>query len=262
MALNLREIREAKDASGNLFRSIQRQKDQYQGIWIVSAEGKVLSGHHQVKDEKNWTQEIMATIDAALTVSGPLTARKVSRVEPLPHRGIGVRPQGQVDLAIYSRYMIGDRPDGPVVIDTLTLDKGEWSSFLAPEWKVGTEWSVPVTVVRKLGRLLSPNSDQSTMPRPDDVKVAELKATVESISDKKAHIRFAGKLEARHLLEGDAARPSLSGANVEGIAVYNLEKKSMDSLFIVTTGSYRHSPPNDELRSTGAVVEWRRERKQ
>jgi hypothetical protein len=39
VAVNLYKVRAAKDASGELFRSIQRQKDQYQGIWIVSPEG-------------------------------------------------------------------------------------------------------------------------------------------------------------------------------------------------------------------------------
>ncbi len=53
--INLYKVRKATDGARELFLSVQRQKDQYQGIWIVSPDGKVLAGHQNFKDSKTWT---------------------------------------------------------------------------------------------------------------------------------------------------------------------------------------------------------------
>ena len=45
VAVNLVKIRTDPDTK-DWFRSIQLQQDQYQGIWIVTAEGKVLAPEH------------------------------------------------------------------------------------------------------------------------------------------------------------------------------------------------------------------------
>ena len=75
VAVNLYKTRNAQDAGGELFRSVQRQKDQYQGIWIVSPDGKVLAGHHEIKSHETWTQEVIATTDAALKIFGSVPPR-------------------------------------------------------------------------------------------------------------------------------------------------------------------------------------------
>ena len=36
VALNLYKIRVEKGEAGDFFRSVQKQKDQYQGLWVVS----------------------------------------------------------------------------------------------------------------------------------------------------------------------------------------------------------------------------------
>ena len=72
VAVNLYKVRRAKDAGGDLFRSVQRQKDQYQGIWIVSPVGKVLAGKHDYEDFKNGARELLETMDAGLAAFGPI----------------------------------------------------------------------------------------------------------------------------------------------------------------------------------------------
>ena len=52
VAVNLYKVRRAKDAGGDLFRSIQRQKDQYQGIWIVSPEGQKAIADYKIGGEQ------------------------------------------------------------------------------------------------------------------------------------------------------------------------------------------------------------------
>ena len=278
VAVNLYKMRQARDAGGELFRSVQRQKDQYQGIWIVSPQGKVLAGHHEMKSHETWTQEVLDTIDAALKAFGPVPRREVKKANPLPFRGQGVQTDGSVCLAIYARQMLGGgrqaapagvaasylwlwdgvlRPDGPAVIDTLTLTAKDWTALAPPKTDVGTTWPVPEAVARQFCRVLIPSSDQSAMPRPGDAKLARLTGTVESVEAGLARIRLTGAWEAVHLQEGDAKRPLRGAATAQGIAVYDLKQQAMQSLLLVFSGSYGR-PIDEAVCAAGAAVEWHR----
>jgi hypothetical protein len=280
VAVNLYKVRHAKDAGGELFRSVQRQKDQYQGIWIISPQGKVLAGHHEMKSHDTWVQEVSETVDSALKVFGPVPPRQVKPTNPLPFRGQGVQLGGSVCLAIYSRQMLGGsrqnapagvvasrrwlwdgalRPDGPPVIDSLTLSAKEWAAMAPPRTDVGTTWLVPEAVTRQFCRVLIPSSDQSSMPRPEDAKLARLTGTVESVEDGLARVRLVGAWEAVHLQEGDTKRPLRGAATAEGIAVYDLTQQAIQSVLLVFNGRYGRL--NDEaVCAAGAVVEWHRTR--
>ena len=275
VAVNLYKVRRAKDAGGDLFRSVQRQKDQYQGIWIVSPEGRVLAGHHDIKNHKTWSQEILETIDGGLRAFGSVSPRRAKRENPLPYRGRGVKPDGSVSVAVYVRSMLGGgsdsapsvvdgkdhwkwagalRPDGPPVIDSLALSPKEWSTLTPPRLEAGSEWAVPEAVARKFSRALSPSSDQSTMPRPEEAKVAELKAIVESVGKGQARIRLTGRWATEHTYN---RKPSYGWASAEGIAVYDIEKKALERVLLVFSGAFKSVPPWDKgHRPIGAVMEW------
>src|SRR5262249_45993055 len=154
----------------------------------------------------------------ALKAYGPVAPRKAGATNPLPHRGLGLHADGSVSLALYSRYLHDERADGPPVIDTLTLTKNEWTAFLPPKLQEGTRWTIPESVAKKLVRVLSPNSDQSTMPRPEEATIAKLEGQVEASDSQKLQIRWTGKLDARHLIEGDAKRVCTAAATIEGTA--------------------------------------------
>ena len=278
VAVNLYKARQAKDEGGELFHSIQRQKDQYQGIWIVSPAGKVLAGHHDFKSRETWTQEVLETANAAMKAFGPLPPRRAKPTKRLPFRGQGVQDDGAISLAIYARQMLGggrlrapasvpasrlwlwdgeDRPDGPVTIDSLTLTANERATFVPPKTDVGTTWALPETVCRQFCRVLIPSSDQSSMPLPADAKIARLNGTVESLENGLARIRLTGAWEAVHLQEGDTKRPIRGAATAEGFAVYDVKEQSIRSILILFSGIY--GPPNDEaICAAGAVVEWQR----
>jgi hypothetical protein len=280
VAVNLYKVRRAKDASGELFRSVQRQKDQYQGIWIVSPAGKVLAGHHEFRSRKTWTQEVLDTANAALKAFGAMPPRQVKSTDPLPFRGHGTQRDGTVCLAAYARQMLGGgrrnvpagvpasrhwlwdgelRPDGPVVIDSLTLTAKDWATLAPPKHQVGSTWAVPEAVARQFCRVLIPSSDQSAMPRPEDAKLARLEGTVESVEDGQARIRWTGTWEAVHWQEGDARRPIRGAATAEGLALYDVKRQAMHSVLLVFSGSYGR--PNDEsVGAVGAVVEWQSKR--
>jgi len=279
VAVNLYKVRQAKDEGGELFRSIQRQKDQYQGIWIVSPAGKVLAGHHEFKSRETWSPEVLETANAAIKSFGPLAPRQAKPTKPLPFRGHGVQDHGAVCLAIYARQMLGggrqnapagvaasrlwlwdgeDRPDGPAVIDSLSLSAKEWAAFVPLKTDVGTTWVLPEPVCRQFCRVLIPSSDQSSMPLPADAKLARLNGTVESVKDGLARIRLTGVWEAIHLQEGVSKRPIRGAATAEGFAVYDVKEQSIRSILILFSGIYGR-PNNDEaVCAAGAVVEWQR----
>jgi hypothetical protein len=278
--VNLYKVRQAKDAGGELFRSVQKQKDQYQGIWIISPAGKVLAGHHEIQNSKTWTQEVLDTADAAMKSFGPVPQRQVKPTDPLPFRGYGTLSDGGVCLAVYARQMLGGgrrnapvdvpasrqwlwdgalRPDGPAVIDSLTLTAKDWAALVPPKIKVGSTWTMPEGVSPLFCRVLIPSSDQSSMPRPDDAKLARLQGTVESVDDGLVCIRLTGTWDAVHLQEGDAKRPLHGAATAEGLAIYDLKQQAMRSVLLVFNGSYGR--PNDEgVCAAGAVVEWQSKR--
>lgn len=257
---------------------MQRQKDQYQGVWIVSPEGRVLAGRQEYKDFKNGAVELLETIDAGLKAFGDVTPREAKATQPLPHRGLGVQADGGVSLALYGRQVLGGgrhtipagiesscawywdgalRPDGPIMIDSLALPADEWTAFAPARPEAGAAWSVPEGVARKFTRLLSASSDQSGMPRPEDAKIATLQATVESVEGGVARLRFTGRWEMMHLVEGDPKRPQYGAATAEGTGLYDVEGKSMRSLLLVFDGTIRSSRPDATPNRTGAVVEWR-----
>src|SRR5262249_8388870 len=172
---------------------------------------------------------------------------------------------GSVCLAIYARQMMGGgpqnvpegvpasrrwvwngplRPDGPPVIDSLTLTAKEWAALAPPRTSAGTTWVVPAALARKFCRVVIPSSDQSAMPRPQDAKVARLTGTVEAVKDGAAKIRLAGTWDTVHLQEGDARRPLRGTATAHGIAVYDLKQQTLQSVLLVFSGSY--GPAQDE----------------
>jgi hypothetical protein len=277
-AVNLYKVRKATDGSRELFLSVQRQKDQYQGIWIVSPEGKVLAGRHEYKDFNHGSVELLETIDAGLKAFGPVQTRQAKPANLLTFRGTSAQEDGSVTLALYGRQMLGGgrnaipagvepshawlwdgelRPDGPFMLDSVELSAHEWAAFAPVKVEAGVTWSLPEAVARKLTRLLSASSDQSCMPKPEDAKVAELKAAVESVEGGVAHLRLTGRWAMMHLIEEDPKRPTYGAATAEGTAVYDVERKSMRSLLLVFSGTIRSGRPDAPLNRTGAVAEWK-----
>ena len=277
-AVNLYKVRKATDGSRELFLSIQRQQDQYQGIWVVSPEGKVLAGRHEYKDFQHGAVELLETIDAGLKAFGPVAKRQAKPTNVLPFRGVGVEADGSVSLALYGRQMLGGgrnaipagvepsqawlwdgalRPDGPIMLDSIRLTADEWTAFTPVKLEAAATWSLPGSVARKLTRLLSTSSDQSGMPLPEDARIAELKASVESVEGGAARLRLKGRWEMMHLVEGDAKRPTFGAATADGEALYDIERKSMRSLLLVFSGTIRSGRQDAPINRTGAVAEWK-----
>jgi len=210
-------------------------------------------------------RDMLAMAEAALKSFGPVQARQVKPIEQLPYRGIGIKPDGAVDLAIYRRALHQGKSDGPSMRDTLSLSKEEWSAFAPSQPSVGHEWEIPDHVARKLVRPLVYNTfgDPHSLPAPEDAKIAQLTAKVETVDGGRARIRLTGTFEAIKL---DKEYPSLSyrsTATADGIAVYDSSQQSMSSLLLVFRATYlqEEQPELKEGgRFFGAVIEWQQSR--
>jgi hypothetical protein len=222
----------------------------------VSPDDKVLGGgDFEYRD----APKVLATMDAALKSFGPVQPRKARRQEPFPFRGVGVRPDGDVDLALYRCYLHLGKPDGPHLRDTLPLKKEEWAAFVPPRSVAGAEWTIPAEVARKLVRPFCLNTLGGDMPGPEDAKVAQLTATVEAVKDGQARVRLAGTFEAVKLFK-EQNLSFRSTATAAGFAEYDLEKKTLSSFLIVFEGAYQQGaqPEVQKGRPFGAVAEWHR----
>jgi hypothetical protein len=222
----------------------------------VSPDDKVLGGgDFEYRD----APKVLATLDAALKCFGPVQPRNARRQEPFPFRGVGVRPDGNVDLALSRCFLHLGKPDGPQLRDTLPLKKDEWSAFVPPTLVAGAEWTIPPEVARKLVRPFCLNTLGGDMPGPEDAKVAQLIATVEEVQAGQARIRLTGTFEAVKLFK----EPNLSfrsTATAAGFAEYDLEEKTLSSFLVVFEGAYQQGaqPETQKGRPFGAVAEWQR----
>jgi len=258
VAVDLYKIRNDRGPGGDLFRSVQRQMDTYQGWWIVSPEGKALKLEPQARPGfvmKEHVENNLKAINEALQEWGPLKPRQVKPTDPLPCRGRGVQPDGKVTLALYGRLLHQGQPDGPMVLDSVTFGASEWAQFAPPKKAGASGWTLPDTLARALARgLLSPGCSASVF-RLEDFSQAELQAKVASVEGGRARILLSGKWKAAGFWAGEKSKPQGASATAEGVAVYDVEKKTMRSLFIVLDGKV-WGESEKTARGTGAVVEW------
>jgi hypothetical protein len=259
VAENLYRIREAKDAGGEFFRAVQKQRPaQYQGLYVVAPDGKVLSSHQQYKSEKTWPKEVLAALREGAKAFGEIQPRNVQPEDPLPQRGIGLRADRSATLAIYARLLLlGLRKEGfgPVTLDSLTLPERDWTALAPVKVDPGSEWTLPEAVARQFSRVCGPSNEDS-MPRPNEVTSVRLTGRVRSVEDEIAYVTYEGKIAGAHKTQ--AGKVCRGEASLTGVGAYDTKGGRMLSLTFVFDGTYRNVPPYDQPAKYGAVVEWRR----
>lgn len=260
VAVNLYVIRKAKDAAGDFFRTVQKQNKNYQGFWIVTPEAKVLSAHQDYRSAKTWVEDARAQIQAGIAAFGSIPPRQAKWRDPYPFRGRGVQPDGRVTLAVYIRHAHGGRPQGEGALDSIHLTPKQWEGFVPPEPAPGKGWSVPDEVARQLAKCLSPLSDQSVMPRPNEVKEVELIGNVRYIEGGMASLTFSGEIAAVHKHPFRKGKINRSSARIRGLGTYDLKAKRLLTLGLALEGVfYDHAPYDRQPHPFLAGVEWRRD---
>jgi hypothetical protein len=259
VALNLYEIRKEKGEAGDFFRQVQKQRPaQYQGLYVVSADCKVLSSHQAFKSHKTWPAEVTASLNEGIKEFGPIAPRQVERIDPTPCRGIGVQPDGAVTLAIYTRYAIKGIPLREVpdpTVDSLTLSAKEFAAFEPPARRVGATWTFPEELAKKFSRVLGPR-DEDSMPRPNEVTSVEFKGKVLRVENDVVNLGFEGQIAGNHTTQ--AKKTTQSNAKIVGAGAYDLKAGELRSFTWILDGTFRGPVPYDQPHNFHAVVEWRK----
>ena len=258
IAANLYKIRDSKDAAGDLFRSAQKQKAQYQGFWILTPEGKLLSAHHDHSD-KRWTEEVLAAIDEAIEKAGPIRPRNREPKDVLPDWGKGVQKDGRVTLAIWTRYFFEGRGIATGAIDAVTWSAKEWQEFAPPDPKAKS-WRIPAKMAVEFSRCLSTVSDKSSMPTPEEVTEVDLNGSVSRVQDGIATLSYTGYIAALHTEPFNKKYVHTAKATLRGVGTYDIAKKEMVSLLWIFEGTTRLVEETSP-HPLAAVVEWRRNAK-
>jgi hypothetical protein len=259
VALNLYVIRKQKGAGGDFFRAVQKQRPrQYQGLYLVAPDGKVLASHQNFKSYKTWPEEVLADLEPGLKAFGPVKPRAARRHDPLPRRGSGVADDGTATLAIYLRYSVARVPLKELpnpTIDSLALSAEELARLAPPKPEAGAAWTLPEALARRFSRVLGPGNED-TMPRPHEVTAQKLAGKVLAVEGGVAVLEYEGTLAGSHLTQ--AKKRTHAEAKLTGAGRYDVKARRLLSLVWVFDGVYQGPPPYDEARPYSGVVEWGR----
>lgn len=264
-ALNLYEVRKDKGPAGELWQKVQKQKPElYQGLFVVDGDGKVLAAHGKmVEPDRKWAEEVLDTFSAALARFGKVTPRDPAPRDPLPGRGLGLRRDGGITLAVYLRPMVlglDPRGLGQLALDSVNLSEDDASRFSRENAKEGQTWVIPAAIVSRFHKVLSPTSDANNLAREDEVTEARLKGKVEAVVDGVAYMRFSGRIAGEHVWEfpPHKGKKIKAEATLEGVGAADAKTGRLSRLVLVARGVFRSYPPHDDPSGYGAVLDWRR----
>ena len=267
VALHLYKIREAKNAGGDFFRSVRKQHPQYQGLWIVSPEGKVLVLNKLVYSSK----QVRADLESGLKAFGPVKPRQVAAApasayrNSLPYRGVGVHPNGQVTLAVYDKLIVakdlkGDLPLhllGHSTLDSVHLNAAEWSTLAPVKTDAGSMWTLPEGTARKFFPLLGIGD---TRFLPEEVTSAQFTGQVQEVKDGIAYLSYRGRIAGTHqgtASEAQAGKTCSGQAEtLGGVGAFDIKAGKMLSLTMVFSRQSRGFGHRGPPGKNGTVVEW------
>jgi hypothetical protein len=210
----------------------------------------------------SWPDEVLGVLEEGLKRAGKVAKRSTRPTDPRPYRGRGVAPDGSVRLAVSLRVLRrGFEPLGGVTVDSAALPAGQWAKLAPVKVEAGHSWEVPASAAKSLSRILSPQSDLTTLATPGEVTAVRLAGKVERVRDGIAYLRYEGRIASVHKYpypvgERKTWKNSARVALV-GVGSYDVKARKMLSLMMVGDGVYRHWAPYDAPQAYAAVLEWR-----
>ena len=100
VALDYQKVLDRQTRESRFLLPLMKQRNQEQGLWIFSPEGKSLGGFEGFGD---MVGQMKRVIEGALKTFGPVAPRRVVKLQTHPYRGKGFRTNGSVCLAEYVR---------------------------------------------------------------------------------------------------------------------------------------------------------------
>jgi hypothetical protein len=270
---NLWTVLADKEEAGNFVRSVMTQSPgQIQGLWLVTGDGKFLAGTGQEGfDAAGWTKHVLEKFRAGMKKFGPIAPRPLEPKKSLfPYRGIGVRPDGSVRLAVTDkRIMVRDvmkelprASAGETKTDSVTISAAEWAALAPAVTQKGSRWEISPAVGRRFFPLLNHNDVKFRDPK--DVTDVRLGGRVAAVRDGIAYLVYAGHIEGLHnggpgTWEGQELFTKMK--MISGVGAYDIRAEEMLSLTWVWDGlasDYYRPPYRGQPFRFGTVVEWRR----
>ncbi len=251
VALDYQKVLDRQTPEARFLLPLMKQRDQEQGLWIFSPDGKALGGFEGFGAMHAKTKRL---IEDVLHAFGPVEPRKVAKVETHPHRGKGFRSDGSVCLAEYVRRRDPSKIRSPV-ISSVILSRKEFETFAPLKAADGKEWTLLEAVAKKLCRVASPMCYQHA-PQPDWVKAVAVKARVRTIRNGLAELSYEGKMSSERTWSNGKIL-SEQALTLKGEGVYDIGARRMKSLLIVGVGTFRWpEEAPDEPVPFDALIEW------
>lgn len=232
-------------------------KTSHLGIYLLTPEGEPLSDKNlfRVLDAAE-TRELLAAARSRFEENSKAVAGQPRQVEPEwrdKDRGLGVREDGSLRIALYARHtdLANGKPPAPV-FDSLVLSRQEWQA-LVPDGD-GETVQLAEDSARLFARILPASSDLSNLISPADLSVAELSARPEQVGGER-WIWLDGKVAGK--------RPYVNGGTIgghaalRGVLVLSAERRPL-RLRIVAAGQFK-LPWDRADRPTAALLEWQAE---
>jgi hypothetical protein len=220
-------------------------------VLLLTPEGKPLTDKEIFRMQSG--DEVLATLQAAMAGFGPVAPRDVKPSWQLRDKGVGLRADGSVRLALTVRHTDQALPPRPV-FDSIILTTDQWQSLLPRDLKDGVTYDIPEPTVRELSRAVSASSDLSNLIRPADLTTAKLTGTVRAGSGGTREVHLSGELAGqRKYVNGPEMLPGRT--RLDGVLFLDESARPV-RLLLVGKGTFK-MPWDRSPRPTAAVAEWR-----
>lgn len=224
------------------------------GVHVVTPEGKVVASFNcrYVASGEKSPAELLGFLKAALK-SMDLPERKLKPAPLIPERGMGVRPDGSIRLAVTARPMQDGKPaNHRPVFESAYLTAKQFQSLVPAKIEAGASYTIPEDTVRQLTTALTDDGDDVFRIRPAEATKARLQAEVTAITNDRVAVRVAGELAGKR---ASSERVVEGQARLDGLLVFDRQGK-LQSLVIVAAGQYR-SPWARQAHAVGGLIEWK-----
>jgi hypothetical protein len=203
-------------------------------------------------------ESLAAFLRQALARLDPVRAREETPRPSASDRGIGVRPDGSIRLALTARaFKDGRAGNHRPMIDSVVLAPVQVRTLAPPAGaSAGARYAIPVETAREFARLLTDDGDRVYAMRPQDATEARLEATVVPPGGDIVVVRLEGAVAGRRPYSGGGLRVIESAGRLEGILTFG-PGGDLVSLVVVSEADYRN-PWARAPHAVGGLLEWKR----